>query len=150
MATQSKHRYNTGTVGGPDRRLTLVLQPRKQRSLARHWDTCICFCSAYHPHVGKKFCSCFRSLLSGSYKRETPRLSQVPVLLMGRQQYHLFGPSKDHAGRPHSANLPKLPQIYTHFLFGWNIFSVCEFRCDHECSVVQTATRHSDAQLAKM
>lgn len=80
--------------------------------------------------------------------KETPRLSQAPVLLMGRQHYHLSGPSKDHAGRPHSANLAKLPQIYTYILFGWNI-SV-SVNSDHECSIVQTATRRSDAQLTNM
>lgn len=37
-----------------------------------HTHADISFRSAYHPHVGKKICSCYRSFLSARYKRETP------------------------------------------------------------------------------
>lgn len=103
MAAQGKHSY--GGEGGGAQTVTrwarqLRWAQQLQRSAARHSDAAVWFCSAYHPHVGKKFCSCFRSLLSGSDKRKTPRLSRASVLLMGRQQAHLFGPSKDRTERP--------------------------------------------------
>lgn len=70
MAAQGKHIYEGG--GGTPWARELRWAQQLQRSAARHSDAAVWFCSAYHPHVGKKFCSCFRSLFSGSYKRETP------------------------------------------------------------------------------
>lgn len=43
----------------------------------------ISFRSAYHPHVGEKICSCYRSFLSAVHKRETPVCPRPPCVLNG-------------------------------------------------------------------
>lgn len=43
----------------------------------------ISFRSAYHPHVGEKICSCYRSFLSAVHKRETPVCPRPPCALNG-------------------------------------------------------------------
>lgn len=66
-----------------------------------------------------KICSCYRSLLSGSHKRETPVCPRPHgVLLMGQQKYHLFSLSKDSTRRPHTKS-EKLSQIIARFSSGW-------------------------------
>lgn len=143
-----------GGWGGTDTRWARQLRwaQQLQHSAARHSDAAVWLCSAYHPRVGKKFCSCFRSLLSGSDKRKTPRLSRASVLLMGWQQAHLFSLSKDRTKRP-CIEAAKITRHLRRVLFGWSIFfssSVCEFRCGHEFSIVPTAPCHSDVQLTNM
>lgn len=88
--------------------------------------THILSCSAYHPHVGKNNCSCYRSLLSRYYKRETPCLSQASLYAPNgpaKKKYHLFRPSKGSTRRPHTKSV-KLSEIFAHFLRGWNVFCV--------------------------
>lgn len=74
----------------------------------------------------------------------TPRLSRASVLLMGRQQDHLFGPSKDRTGRP----CTKAAKITRHLRLC--SLRVCKFRCGHERSIVPTAVCHSHVQLTNM
>lgn len=56
-------------------------------------------------------------------KERPPSVPGLSVLLMGQQKYHLFSPSKDSARRPHTKSV-KLSEIFSHFLFGWNVFCV--------------------------
>lgn len=49
-------------------------------------------CSAYHPHVEKNNCRCYRSFLSGYYKRGTP-VCPGPI-------YALNGPAKVSSVQP--------------------------------------------------
>lgn len=86
-----------------------------RKNLCKRYDSGK-ICSAYHPHVGKNHCSCYWSLLSGRYKRETPSVPGLSMLLMGQQMYHPFSPSKDSARGPHTKSV-KVWEIFAHFPF---------------------------------
>lgn len=74
-------------------------------------------------------------------KERPPSVTGLSVLLMDRQKYHLVHPSKDRTRRPHTKSV-KPSQIWAHFLFAWKVS--CEFRSDHECSIV---SRHHSRLL---
>lgn len=101
-----------------------------------HTHIHISSCSAYHPQVGKKHCSCYRSLLSACYKRETPVCRRPLSALNGLAKVS----SVQHIQRQHQEATYQICETIIDFLpFCLQLkraLCPCEFRCDHECSIV--------------